>query len=135
MSDDFAEFLELAADLTGAPSEVAPFVKKALKGTAVGIKRDWRAGAKVSRGEGFSGAYPYSIDFDEKDAATGPEVEIGPDLGRNGGSAGFLEEAPGGVKAPPLHAGRNAVEAHEEDFVRGIEIALYDGLRAAIEKG
>lgn len=132
MAGDFDELMELAADLTAAPSEVAPFVKKALKVTAMEVKKGWSSRAKISPGNGFSRAYASSIDFDEKDTAAGPEVEIGPNLGRAGGSAGFLEESPGGVLAPPLHAGRDALEAAEPDFVRGTENALADGLAKAL---
>lgn len=133
MDTDFSELDDLVADLTAAPAEVVPFVKKALKGTAMGIKKAWAADAKVSRGEGFSELYASSIDFDELDTSTGPQVEIGPNLGRNGGSAGFFEEG-ASVGAPARHSGRKAVEANEEDFQRGIAIALYDGTTKAIVK-
>lgn len=131
MADDFDELMEIAADLTSAPSEVAPFVKKALKGTAMEIKKGWAARASVSRGS-YPRNYAVSVDFDERDTAAGPEVEIGPNLGRPGGSAGFLEDAPGGVLAAPQHAGRDALEAAEPDFVRGIEAALADGLAKSL---
>lgn len=133
MADDFAELMELAADLTEAPAEALPFVKKAMRGTAMGIKKAWREDAKVARGEGFSVAYAYSIDFDEKDTANGLEVEIGPNLGKNGGSAGFFEEG-ASVGAPAKHSGRKAMEANEEDFLRGIAVALYDGTTKAVVK-
>lgn len=137
MADDFSELAELAADLSSAPRQVAPFVKKALRGTAMEVKKDWSTRARVSGGDGFSSAYAASIDFDEQDTADGPEVEIGPNLGKRGGSAGFLDEplSSGGLNRPPMHAGRGAVEAAEPDFVRGIEVALFDGTRAAVEKG
>lgn len=128
MVDDFSAIHELVADLRGAPSEVVPFVKQALRGSAMEMKKDWQERAKVSPGDGFSVAYASSIDFDENDTQTGPEARIGPNLGRNGGSAGFLEDSPGGVLAPPLHAGRDALEAVQEDFERGILNAVADGL-------
>ena len=133
MDADFSELDDLVADLTAAPAEVVPFVKQALKGTAMGIKKAWAADAKVSHGEGFSELYASSIDFDELDTSTGPQVEIGPNLGRSGGSAGFFEEG-ASVGAPARHSGRKAVEANEEDFQRGIAIALYDGTTKAIVK-
>lgn len=133
MADDFSGLYDLAADLTAAPAEVLPFVKKALRGTAMGIKKAWAADAKVAAGEGFSVAYASSIDFDEKDSDTGPSVEIGPNLGRNGGSAGFFEEG-ASVGAPAKHSGRKALEANEDDFQRGIAVALYDGTTKAIVK-
>lgn len=133
MADDFDGLLELAADLTDAPSEVAPFVKQALKGTAMGIKKDWANRAKISR-SGYPKAYPSSIDFDESDTSDGPEVEIGPNLDRNGGTAGFFDEplSSAGLRRPPMHAGRAALEAAEADFERGIGKALEDGTRKAL---
>lgn len=133
MADDFSELMDLSADLTAAPAEVLPFVKKALRGTAMGIKKAWAADAKVAHGEGFSSAYASSIDFDDNDTANGPQVEIGPNLGRNGGSAGFFEEG-ASVGAPAKHSGRKALESNEEDFLRGISVALYDGTTKAIVK-
>lgn len=131
MADDFSELGELAADLTAAPKETAPFVKQALKGTAQEVKKGWAARAKVSRGS-YPRGYAASVDYDEKDTAAGPEVEIGPNLGKPGGSSGFLEDAPGGVRAAPQHAGRDALEAAEADFKRGVEAALADGLAKAL---
>lgn len=128
MSDDFSALGDLVADLRGAPAEVVPFVKQALLGSAMELKKDWAERAKISDGYGFSSAYAASIDFDELDPATGPEVRVGPNLGRKGGSAGFLEESPGNVQAPPLHAGRDASEAVQKDFERGILNAVADGL-------
>lgn len=131
MSDDFSELAELAADLSEAPPNATKNIRKALEVTGRNIKDDWRQGAEVGSGDGFSSAYSSSITYEMKLAGNAFEVEIGPELGRAGGSAGFLEDAPGGVRAAPQHAGRDALEANEDDFIRGLEIALLD----AIEKG
>lgn len=133
MADDFSELYELAADLTSAPHQANRLVMKALEVTARNIKDDWRQGAEVSAGEGFSEAYSRSIFYDVTAGNGVIEAEIGPELGRPGGSAGFLEDAPGGVKSSPQHAGRNAVRANEEDFIRGIEIALFEATAEAID--
>jgi hypothetical protein len=131
MDGDFSELLELAADLSEAPTNARRNVKKAVAVTARHIKDDWRQGAEVGAGDGFSDRYTASIFYDVKESADVIEAEIGPELGRAGGSAGFLEDAPGGVKSSPQHAGRDAMEANEDDFVRGLDIALFD----AITKG
>lgn len=130
MSDDFAELRELAADLTAAPEEARPFIRKALQVTAHNIKDDWRKGANRS---GLS-RYAADITYETKDKASEIEAEIGPTIG-DSGSFGFVEDAGGGVKSAPQHAGRDAKEANEQDFVDGLELAIFDGLRAAIEKG
>ena len=134
MADDFDELLELAKDLTDAPAEVAPFVKKALKGTAMEIKKGWTQRAEAVGSDGVPSGYAESIDFDERDTDAGPEVEIGPNPGKRGGKGGFLDEplSSGGLTHPPVHAGRAALEAAEPDFYRGLEHAVADGLAKAL---
>ena len=132
MADDFSELLELAADLTAAGGNVRPFVKKAVEVTARNIRDDWRQGAEVGRGDGYSERYASSIFYDVEEGPGEIGAEIGPELGRAGASAGFLEDAPGGVQASPQHAGRNATRANEDDFVRGLEIAIYDATQKAV---
>lgn len=78
-------------------------------------------------GRDFTKRLGASVDFDVRvNQAFGGasiEVEIGPNLSKPGGSAGFREESPGGVKSAPQFAGRDAVEANEADFLRGLLIA------------
>ena len=131
MADDFSELYELAADLSQAPAKAAPLIRKAVEVTARYIRDDWRQGAEVGAGEGFSASYAGSMFYDMKFEGDAIGAEIGPELGRPGGSAGFLEESPGDVRVAPQHAGRSAVRANEDDFVRGLEIAIFD----AITKG
>lgn len=130
MADDFAELRDLAADLTAAPAETRPFIRKALQVTAQRIKDDWRKGANRS---GLS-RYAADITYETEEKASEVEAEIGPTIG-DSGSFGFVEDANGGVKSAPQHAGRDAMEANEDDFVQGLELAIFDGLRAAVEKG
>lgn len=128
MADDFSELYELAADLSNVPSEANRNIKKAIEVTARNVRDDWRQGAEVGRGDGYSERYAWSIFYDIKFPGGAIEAEIGPELGRPGGSAGFLEDAPGGVQASPQHAGRDALEANEADFVRGLEIAITEAV-------
>lgn len=130
MTDDFAELRELAADLTAAPEEARPFIRKAVQVTAHKIKDDWRKGADRS------GLHKYAADITYETAEKASEIEgeIGPTIG-DSGSFGLVEDAGGGVKSAPQHAGRDAMEANEGDFVDGLELAIFDGLRAAVEKG
>ena len=128
MADDFSEIADLAADLSSVTPEANRNIKKAIEVTARGVRDDWRQGAEVGHGDGYSERYASSIFYDIKYPGGAIEAEIGPELGRPGGSAGFLEDAPGGVLASPQHAGRDALEANEEDFLRGLEIAITDAV-------
>ncbi|WP_433584552.1 hypothetical protein [Microbacterium hydrocarbonoxydans] len=126
MSDDL---LSLEADLRGSPDKVNRNVKKAVEVTARKVKDDWRDGAEVGISDpGFAKRYASSIFYDINFPGGAIEAEIGPELGRPGGSAGFLEDAPGDVHAAPQHAGRDALEANEDDFALGIEIAVFEAL-------
>lgn len=131
MSDDFSDLYELAADLTGAAAKANRNIDKALKFTSVEIKKDWQQGAERT---GLTG-YAASIDFDMKYSAKEIASEIGPNLGRNQGSLGLVEDANGGVRSAPQHAGRDAMEANEPDFIRGLEIAVFDATVEALEGG
>lgn len=133
MADDFSELLSLSADLSGVPSAANRNIKKAVEVTARKVRDDWRQGAAVSRS--YAQRYASSIFYDIKYPGGAIEAEIGPELGRPGGSAGFLEDAPGGVSASPQHAGREALEVNEDDFVQGLEIAIFEALYEEIEGG
>jgi len=126
VADDFSELNRLAADLSEAGTKVRPFARKALQVTAHKIRDDWRANAAVADPEGFVRAYPSSITYDTRELVGSIEAEIGPVRGRAGGTSGFLEE--GTVTRPPQHAGRDALEANEQDFIDGLEIAVMDAL-------
>lgn len=131
MSDGFDDLYSLAADLTGVPEDANRRVKKAIEVTSRSIKDDWREGAEISGS--YAKTYAPSISYDLHFPGGAIESEIGPVLGRTpGAGAGFLEEAPGGVDGPPTHAGRDALEANEDDFYRGLEIALYDATEDAV---
>lgn len=134
MGDDFSEVLSLAADLTRVPDAANRNVRKAIEVTARHVRDDWRQGAEVSRGDGYTDRYASSIFYDVEIGAGEIAAEIGPELGRPGGSAGFLEDAGGGVQAAPQHAGRNALEANEADFERGLEIAVFEALAEEVGK-
>lgn len=128
MADDFSELYELAADLTAAPEDAAKRVDKALEFTSTEIKQDWRQGAERTG----LGGYAASIDYDSKYGPGVIEYEIGPNLGRPQGALGLVEDANGDVQSAPQHAGRDALRANEDDFQRGLEIALYDATEKAV---
>lgn len=135
MSDnDFSEFMSLARDLSDAPSEVNKRAEKAIEFTSIGLRNDWREGATISGG--YPASYSASISYDLRHPGNSIVSEVGPVLGATpGASAGFLDEplAPGGVDGPVHHAGRDAFEANEEDFYRGLEIAVTDATIEAVD--
>lgn len=120
---DFTDLLKLEADL-GLITEATTIhkVRQAVEVTARNVKNDWRDNAKASNPEHAKG-YPYAIDYDldlKKDGEI--SAEIGPKIGGQG-SLGFLEEAPGGVRAAPQGNARRAVAKNIADFEEGILLA------------
>lgn len=130
MADDFSELRDLAADLSGAGAHIVRFVDKAVKFTSVEIKKDWAQGAERAG----LGNYSRSIDFDMKYGPGLIESEIGPNHAKRQGKFGFVEDGGGEVDSSPQHAGRNALEANEPDFLRGLEIAVFDATVKAVKK-
>lgn len=124
MADE--DLYSLAADLTASGAAVRPFARKAIQVTAHHIKDDWRAGANRS---GLHG-YAADITYETRELAGGIVAEIGPTPDGDQGSFGFVEDAPGGVHSAPQHAARDALENNEEDFIRGVDAAVADALRA-----
>ncbi|QMU97842.1 hypothetical protein FVO59_11970 [Microbacterium esteraromaticum] len=122
MSDDIRK---LAADLTAAGPAVRPFARKAVQVTAHHIKDEWRAAANRT---GLAG-YAADVTYETRENVAGVVAEIGPTPG-DSGSFGLVEDAPGNVYSSPQHAGRSALENNEDDFVRGIDAAVADALRA-----
>lgn len=122
--DDFSEVLQLAADLSAAPAKALPNVRSALQFTATNIKKDWRKAAARTGLEGYAAA----VDYDTKVTAQGVEAEIGPDPKKAQGMFGLVEDATGDVSSAPQHAGRDALRKNEDDFYKGLEIAISDVL-------
>lgn len=118
---DFSELMELAADLGDVPEKVAPNVRKAVQVTSHKIKQDWR---KAADRTGLS-QYAGDITYETTETRDSIEGEIGPTPG-DGGSFGLVEEARGGVRSAPQHAGRDAARKNEKDFIEGLLKATED---------
>ncbi|KQQ66107.1 hypothetical protein [Microbacterium sp. Leaf320] len=127
---DASELWDLAKDLGTAPAAAHKNIKPAVMRTSVDLKDDWQQGAAAS---GLAN-YSKSIDFDITESPDGIESEIGPNPSKRQGRHAFVEEANGKVRSAPQHAGRDALEANEDDFLRGLEIAIFDATAEAIEK-
>lgn len=114
----------LATDLGNAPRAAIPRIRSAVQYTAHEIKDDWSQGAERSG----LGNYSRSIDYDITDGAHGVEAEIGPNLRKRQGPFGFVEDGGGKIRSAPQHAGRDALEANQDDFERGLAIAIWDAV-------
>ena len=119
MDDDLRS---LAADLDEAPLAAEKLIRKAVQFTANEIKKDWSQGADHT---GLR-SYARSIDYDVGYKGSSVVAEIGPNPEKRQGTFGFVEDAPGDVRSAPQHAGRDALEANEADFERGLATALWD---------
>lgn len=129
---DFSELDALAVTIEDAVPAVGKNVEKALAVAALKGKRKWVSEAKRKTRKGHLKAYPYSVDYDDvKVTAVGVlETELGPNLGRNQGALGIVEDAPEGVRGSPQR-NRDAVEkVVEADLVKGIMLAVGEGLGA-----
>lgn len=124
---DFSEINKLAADLGQVPDNAGPFLRQAITGTSMGVKKAWQAPLKGSASlPGLAAAVTFDIKSDGKSI----ESEIGFDLSRGQGPLGGISEY-----GSPTIAGRGyglkALEENQPDFIKGIEAALADALRKA----
>jgi hypothetical protein len=116
MADDL---FSLERDLREVGAEANKRISQATEVTARNIKDDWRQGAEHTGLEGYAASIDYEMDYSGDSIG----AKIGPNLGGQG-SLGIVEDAPGDVRSAPQHAGRDAARANEDDYARGIEIAV-----------
>lgn len=121
---DFTEVNELAAILEGVPNVAADNVRKALQVTSTNVKEEWRRAANRTN----LGQYSGDVTYETKVSKALVSAEIGPTADGDGGSLGIVEDAPGGVRSAPQHAGRDAARRNEKDFVKGVLIAAAEPL-------
>lgn len=143
---DNSDFSKLAADLGNAPSNSGKFLRKAIEVTARNVRDTARENAK---GMAHAPAFPYSITYDigvGYDQSVGQaarsvldggisgaesstlRAEIGPDKNRRQGALGNLIEY-GSVNNPPQGIMHGALQENEDDFEKGIDIAIGDALK------
>lgn len=127
MSFDFTEVDALAVDLGEVPDRVRRNVPKALTVTARNMKDDWRNLAKGASGR-HAKAFPNAITYDVETLADGYVADIGPELQRNQGALGFLEEGVGSQNTAGQNAIPLVVKANENDFIRGMLLAVAEPL-------
>lgn len=132
---EWAEFHVLSRDLASADKQVADNVETALASTAKKVKASWRKKAERSGLKQYAATVDYEVKRFAAFGGAAVEVDIGPNLTRYGGKTGkggltpgmgFVEDAPGGVRSAPQHAGRDSLADNADDFERGISIAIGD---------
>lgn len=129
---DFSGLHELRAEIEGADTKVRRNVRTAVKTAAFRGKKMWAGAARSHMVDGSLAGYPPSIDYDIEGVGRGNTsgeivAEIGPRVG-GGGSLAIVEEAPGGVRGTPQRNREKIQQPLTEDLVRGILIAVGDGM-------
>jgi len=128
---DLTELDQLSASFGAVPDHVGPNINTAITGTSMGIKKAWQAPLKGSR---TLPMLPYAISFDiavgHFFGASVIKSEIGFDKEKPQGALGNVSEY-----GTPTISGRGhgaaALHANEDDFQRGLEIAVELAERAA----
>jgi hypothetical protein len=125
---DFSEVHQFTVELENATADVMKNVKKAVSTSAYRGRQAWIRSARRRAGTHLPG-YPTSVDYDSVKFIDGSaETELGPNLSRNQGPLGIVEDAPGGVNATPQRNYEAAERVIEQDLVSGILIAIGDGI-------
>ena len=124
MSEMYAEFEALAAELAGAPERLAALVPPVVSKGALNIKNDWRANAS---GNAHAPHYPASITYDMDVRADAVEAEIGPDKDKKQGALGNILEF-GTSKNPPHNDGGRALAVEEPRFIAACEAVAEQAL-------
>ena len=126
-SFDYTDLTKLAVDIGAVPGDTSENVRTAVKVSSLNIKNAWKA---KLQGSATLPALPNAVTFDMAESAAGVESEIGFDKGRKQGALGNISEY-GTPKTAPRGFGLASLNENQEDFERGIEIAIDQALKAA----
>lgn len=121
---DFSEIDKLAVDLGSVASQTQPNVHKAVEVTARKVKDAWRDRLK---GSAHLRLLPHAVTYDITEPGGAVEGEIGFDKGRKQGPLGNVSEF-GTPTVGPRGFGLASLEENQEDFVKGIGLAVGDTL-------
>lgn len=119
VSSDFSELTRLAADLGEVADDAGPNIRTAVVVTSLKVKKDWQEPLKGSR---TLPALPYALGFDVTSDGHEIHSEIGFDKARNQGPLGNISEY-GSPSITGRGFGIAAIEANQEDFVHGLDLA------------
>lgn len=132
---DDSELRAYARDLGEVNSIAGRYIRSAVEVSARKVKDYWRDDVDDIKG---AAAFPFSIGYGIKTfhgfGVSVIQAEIGPDKDRNQGALGNLVEFEGekdGGLSSNEGAGEAALERVEDDFVKGLAIALADAEHAA----
>ena len=121
---DFSEITELAVSLGKVGPKTAKNVEKAVAVSAWKGKRSWAAAARRNAGSHLP-TYPASIDYDKVHVIDGGVgTEVGPNLTKNQGPLGIVEDSPGGVRGAPQRNYEKASKVIASDLTKGVLIAI-----------
>ena len=124
---DFSDLTRLAADLNAVDRRTAPFVRKAVEVSARNVKDNARALAASAFGS-HGRRYPYMMQYEMKANRDQVWAEVGPRDTGQGKLAPIFENEGGVPGATPTL--KPALAATQDDFVRGLQQAIEDGLNA-----
>ena len=126
---DFSELDRLAADLGEVPAKSGPLIRKALEVTSRYVRDSWRDKLKGSISfKHLPGAVTYDIATFQGFGASIFQAEIGFDKSRSQGALGNISEF-GTPKTPPSGFGHASLLENQDDFQKGIDIAIGDALK------
>jgi hypothetical protein len=127
---DFSDVLRLAASIEEAPAAASRRIRQAVVVTARNVKDDWQEPLKGSATiPGGARSVSYDITGGHGIRAEEIRADIGPVLEGQGPIVGMLEY--GTPSIGPRGYGAAALEKNQEDFQRGLQIALEQAEREA----
>jgi len=126
-SFDYSDISKLAVDIDVATADASKNVAKAVEVNARNVNDTWRDKLK---GSATLPGLPYALSYELSESSSGVDAEIGFDKGRRQGALGNISEY-GTPKTAPRGFGLASLNENQEDFERGIEIAIDQALKAA----
>lgn len=125
---DFSDITKLAADLGAVSSETQPNVRKAVEVTARKVKDSWR---NKLRGSGYLPGLPRVVSYDIEQPGGAVEAEVGFTKHSGQGDLGNVSEFGVPGRTGPRGFGLASLKENEDDFVKGIGLAVDGTLKEA----
>ncbi|WP_223690108.1 hypothetical protein [Leifsonia poae] len=126
MNFDFSELNTLAADLGDVADDAGKNIVQAVTGSARQTQKEWRRNVGSSKHfPRLAGAVTYDVESNAAVTGSSVSAEIGYDRSRPQGPLGHIAEY-GDLGSAPRSDGQHALEATQEDFVRGLIKATAD---------